>query len=465
MPGSRLFVQLGLLSRRGFGRLTPEPFVIAVLLSTLVLVMGLAATFDDPGASQQLLLGWQSPTGLWKLLAFTMQASLMLVLGGALAAAPPVRRGVVALVKLAGNGRQLVGLTALVSIGLGVVNWSLSLICGALFARAAGVEAKRMSLQLHYPILCAAGYAGLMVWHGGLSGTAPLKSTTTQDMIEIAGPELAAQVGTLPLDITLFGSLNLVVTGGLLILGPLLFMALTPRDGDDPKPMTIPDHVAAQEVDEEPARAKPKDRLEALEQAPWVTWLLALPMAVALGISIGHHGIARIGLNTVNLTLWLLALLMHRRPDRFVTACGQSIKSCTGIFILFPLYAGIMGLLTASGLSVQLSEWFAHTGSAWFSSVTFFSAGLLNMFVPSGGGQWAIQGPILLSAALERGLAPENVMMAMAYGDQWSNMLQPFWAVPLLAITGVRARDIVGYSVLWMLFGGLWMVGCLIVLT
>jgi len=222
MPGSRLFVQLGLLSRRGFGRLTPEPFVIAVLLSSLVLVMGLVATFEDPGASQHLLLGWHSPTGLWKLLAFTMQASLMLVLGGALASAPAVRRGVVALVKLAGNGRQLVALTALVSIGLGVINWSLSLICGALFARAAGLEAKRMNLQLHYPILCAAGYAGLMVWHGGLSGTAPLKSTTAKDMLEIAGPQLAAQVGTLPLDISLFGPLNLVVTGGLLVLGPVL---------------------------------------------------------------------------------------------------------------------------------------------------------------------------------------------------------------------------------------------------
>ncbi len=460
MPST--LVRLGLWSRRGFGRLTPEPFVIAVLLLSLVFVVALLAASGRPDGPSELLLTWHSQAGLWKLLAFTMQASLMLVFGGALATAPAVQRGVVGLVNMAKTGRQLVGLTALVSIGLGVLNWSLSLICGALFARAAGAEARRRGMDLHYPILCAAGYAGLMVWHGGLSGTAPLKATTAADMTEIVGPQLAAKVGAIPLDLSLFGELNLVVTGGLLLLGPLLFMALTPADGDDPSPRVIDDATAdtgtlADDSLESPAQ----DWLTKLERSRAITMLLVLPMTVALGISLGRHGIGRIGLNTVNLTLWILALLLHQRPDRFLAACGHAIKSCTGIFILFPLYAGIMGLLTSSGLSAELAHTFAQTGSEWFSTVTFFSAGLLNLFVPSGGGQWAIQGPILLSAALERGLSPADVMMAMAYGDQWTNMLQPFWAVPLLAITGVRARDIVGYCVLWMAAGGLWMVLCL----
>ncbi len=454
-------VRLGLRSRRGFGRLTPEPFVIAVLLSTLVFAAAIVAASERPRGIQVLMSQWHSTSGLWKLLAFTMQASLMLVLGGALASAPTVRRAVVALVNLAKTGRQLVGLTALVSIGLGVVNWSLSLICGALFARAAGIEARRSGMHLHYPILCAAGYSGLMVWHGGFSGTAPLKATTAKDMTEIVGHELATKVGTIPLEHSLFGDLNLLVTGGLLFLGPLLFMALTPKDGEDPDPRAIDDATArAADIEEAPA-APTGDPLEALERARFITWLLVLPMSIALGVYIGYRGVGRIDLNTVNLTLWIGALLLHQRPDRFLAACSQAIQSCTGIFVLFPLYAGIMGLLTASGLSTKLAQWFAQTGGEWFTSLTFFSAGLLNLFVPSGGGQWAIQGPILLSAALERGLDPSDVMMAMAYGDQWTNMLQPFWAVPLLAITGVRARDIVGYCVLWMVCGGLWMMLCL----
>jgi short-chain fatty acids transporter len=142
-------------------------------------------------------------------------------------------------------------------------------------------------------------------------------------------------------------------------------------------------------------------------------------------------------------------------------ACERAIGACAAIVVQFPLYAGIMGIMAAAGLSTWLSEWFAAAGRESFLLVSFVSAGLLNVFVPSGGGQWAVQGPVLLQANLELGLPPGDVVMAMAYGDQWTNMLQPFWALPLLALTGVRARDIVGYTSIWMVCGGLWIAGVL----
>ena len=455
---------LGIQARRGFGRLTPEPFVIAVLLTALVAIASVVALLGSASpadAARTMAERWHSSSGLWGLLTFAMQASLMLVLGTALAAAPVFRRGLDRLATLPGSARGLVALTAAISIVLSLVNWSVGLICGALFARTAGQRATREGWTLHYPLLCAAGYSGLMVWHGGLSGTAPLKATQTGDMIEVLGADLAARVGTIPLTESLFGELNLAVTGGLFLLGPLLFAWMTPKPGADPEPASAP--TAEPELErEEPAA---EDALARLDRSPWVTWLLVVPMLGALCLFIAGHGISELDLNTVNLALWVGAMILHGRPDRFIRACEAGIRGCAGIFVLFPLYAGIMGLLTASGLSERMASALADVGGELFAVLTFAVAGLLNLFVPSGGGQWAIQGPILCESALARGIDPADAMMAMAFGDQWSNMLQPFWAMPLLAITGVRARDIVGYCALWMGAGGLWIIVCLFALV
>lgn len=458
--------RLGLASRRGFGRITPDPFVLAIGLSLLVLIA--AITLGDwPGsASADSLLGrvsaglesWGS-TGLWKLLAFAMQMVLMLVLGTAMAEAPIVRRGIGKLARAARGPRTLVGMTAFVSIGLSLLSWSLSLIGGAILAREAGRQAKLRGWQLHYPILCAAAYSGLMTWHGGISGTAPLKATNEKDMIEVLGEQLAAQVGTISLDRTMFSPLNLLISGGLLLLGPLLFAALTPREGEDPTAEPQPDDLAGTSLDAHTAsEPEPSDVLERIERSAVVVWALGLPLFAALVASLARKGISNIDLDTINLALWVLALLLHGRPHRFIAACEDGMRACTGIVLQFPLYAGTMAVMAASGLAAKLTMIITAAGPKLLVPLTFLTAGLLNLFIPSGGGQWAVQGPIIMQAALATGAEPGSVLMAMAYGDGWTNMLQPFWALPLLAVTGVRARDIIGYSFLWMLAGGVWIV-------
>ena len=449
--------RLGLRARRGFGRVVPEPFTIAVVLTVAVMVAAMLAGHPP----LQVVRDWGSRTGLWALLPFTMQMALMLVLGTALASAPPVERGLARLVGFAPSPRILVGLTALFSIVLALLNWSLGIIGGALLARQGGQVAARRGWKLHYPLLCAAGYSGLMTWHGGLSGSAPLKATTSPDMVEVLGKELAARVGTIPLQASLFGTLNLVVTGGLLVLGPLLFMAMTPSQ--DPNARAAP----LRDEDDRPDASSsfeppPQGRLERLERSSAIIWLLAVPMLLVLGFSFAGPGEARIDFNTVNLALWCVALLVHGRPSRFLRACDDGARSCTGVILQFPLYAGIMGIMAGSGLSAALSSLVASAGDQAFVVVAFLSAGLLNLLVPSGGGQWAVQGPILIEGALSLGVRPADAMMAMAYGDQWTNMLQPFWALPLLALTGVRARDIVGYTALWMVVGGVFIVAALL---
>jgi short-chain fatty acids transporter len=460
-----MLARLGLASRRGFGRITPDPFVLAVGLSLTVLIA--AITLGDwPGvpAADGLLVrvgagleSWGS-TGLWKLLAFGMQMVLMLVLGTAMAEAPIVRRGIGALARAAKGPRTLVAMTAAVSIGLSLLSWSLSLIGGAILAREGGRQAKLRGWQLHYPILCAAAYSGLMTWHGGLSGTAPLKATNEKDMIEVLGEQLAAQVGTLSLDRTMFSPLNLFITGGLLLLGPLLFAALTPREGEDPSAAPQPEALAGASLELSLPEPEPSGMLERIERSTVIVWALGLPLFAALVASLARKGLGNLDIDTVNLALWVLALLLHGRPHRFIAACEEGMKACTGIVLQFPLYAGTMAVMAASGLAAKLTMIISAAGPKMLVPLTFLTAGLLNLFIPSGGGQWAVQGPIIMRAAIDLGVDTGAVLMAMAYGDQWTNMLQPFWALPLLAVTGVRARDIIGYSFLWMLAGGVWVI-------
>jgi short-chain fatty acids transporter len=449
--------RLALAFRGGFGRITPDPFVLAIALTLGVMAVAILHRPETGLEAVEATLGnWSGSAGLWKLLAFGMQASLMLVLGTAVADAPPVRRRIEALAARAKTPRALVALVAFAAILLGLVNWSLALIGGALLARSAGVHARRQGWQLDFPLLAAAGYSGLMVWHGGLSGTAPLKATTPKDLVEVLGEDLAGRVGTLGLEQTLLGDLNLFVSGGLLVLGPLLFMAMVPASSAELETR----HYEGELSDDEQERAEePTSRstLEQIETSPWVLRALALPMFAALAFFVARKGLGRVGLDTVNLTLWVAAMALHGRPDKFVQACERGIRGATGIFIQFPLYAGIMGMMSGAGLSRSLAEVVSTAGPDLLAPLTFASAALINLFVPSGGGQWAVQGPIIMESALRTGVEPARVLMAMAYGDQLTNMLQPFWALPLLAITGCKAREIVGYCMIFMLVGAAWM--------
>jgi len=459
--------RLGLRARRGFGAFVPDPFVIAIGLTALVMVASGAAAWAGGTRALRVpatVLGWWAQSkGLWSLAAFTMQATLMLIVGHALATAPAIRATLTRAVAIAPGPRALVSLVCLGSIALALLNWSLCLVGGALLATAAGSFARERGWRLHYPLLCAAGYSGLMTWHGGLSGTAPLKATTAAGMHEVLGPQLAARVGAIGLDASLGSPLNLAVSGGLLVLGPLLFFAMTPRDGADPAPHPAP--LALEARDSERLHAPAADERDRdLLDRPWLRWGLAAPLLAGFVLVIAERGLARLDLDAVNLGLWGLALAAQPTLRAFLRASEGGARGAAGLVLQFPLYAGVMGMLASSGLSSALAGALAAVGAPLLPLATFLAAGLLNLFVPSGGGQWAIQGPIVVRAALDSGAAPASVLMAVAYGDQWTNMLQPFWALPLLAITGVRARDIVGYGVVWMAAGGLWIAGCLLTL-
>lgn len=188
--------------------------------------------------------------------------------------------------------------------------------------------------------------------------------------------------------------------------------------------------------------------------------LLAIPLLGAAIQYIQKNGLGSLDPNALNLFMFLLGLLLHGNLRAYARAVEGAVGGCAGIMLQFPLYAGIMGIMTGTGLARVLAEWSAGASAPnVYLAQTFLGAALINMFVPSGGGQWAVQGPIAVEAARILGIPLSHAVMAVAYGDQWSNMLQPFWALPLLGITGVKAKDIIGYSATIMLVSGVWILG------
>ncbi|MBX3469052.1 MAG: short-chain fatty acid transporter [Planctomycetes bacterium] len=452
-------------------RWVPDPFVLAVLLTALTFAAALAA--GAPWAT--LVEVWGGKQGVWKpaLMEFTLQMILVLVTGHALASTRPVRRAIDALARRPTTPRGAVALTAFVACAAGLLNWGLGLVVGALLARQVGASCRARGVRIHYPLVVAAGYAGMLVWHGGLSGSAPLKVTQASDVLAVVGdPAVLERVGALvaaraegftdgaiPLSLTLLGRANLVACALALAVVPALFALMAPaRDAPPEALQEIDPALARAALEDDPgdalAPATPAARLEASRLVPALLVALGAGHLALRGAREGPLAVLqRLDLDTLNLAFLLLGLALHGSARAYARAVAEAIPGAAGIVLQFPLYFGIMALMSASGLVVTIAEAMValSRGAEWaYPTLTFLSAGLVNFFVPSGGGQWAIQGPIVLRGAAELGVDPGRAVMALAYGDQWTNLAQPFWALPLLGICGVRAGDIMGYTLLAM---------------
>ncbi len=474
--------RLGLRICDIFRRTAPDPFVLAVLLTLFTAALAILLGFPAAGSTPRpelaeragrLLDSWggierlpsgaareAASLGLWTLLGFAMQMCLVLVTGHALASSRPIRRIIDALASIPRSCAQAAALVAFAACSAAILNWGLGLIVGALLAREVGRSMARRGIPVHYPLLCAAGYTGLMVWHGGLSGSAPL-SMTTRAGIEKVSPQLAAQLGdkVMPLTETLFSTSNLIITLGLVVLVPAVSALLAPKAAAEMTPCALstePASAAASPLTSS-AGARPGALPEWLETSPVIVWLLAAAVLAVIWRYSAGAGLASLSLNHINGGMLALGLIFHGSARSYVAAVDEAARGCGGIVIQFPLYAGIMAMMQASGLVRMLADSFvAMSTPTTLPLFTFISGGIINLFVPSGGGQWAVQGPIAMQSGMESGVPLGKMVMSVAYGDQLTNMLQPFWALPLLAITGVKAREIVGYTALIMLAGAAW---------
>ena len=434
----------------------PSPLAIAL---GLTVVTAVAASFLGADANT-IAVSWRE--GLWNrpLIVFAFQAALMLVLGHALALTPAADRVIRKVVTLAGNTNARAAATvALVACLAGWINWGLGLIVGAVLARKVGEHAKAHGLPLHYGLVGAAGYCGLMVWHGGLSGSAPIKVAEPGHLADLAAiADIAPGVlpEALPLGLTVFSFHNFVMTGALILGAVATAFAMgriIDRSGSI-KP-------ALPQIVEPAVRSRLAPHLRILPTLFGLTLLLLAVQKAALHPDAGRLGF--IDPDWTNQTLLGLAFLLHGSLKRFLQAVEAAIGGTSGILIQFPLYFGIMGIMSSTGLVEALSMAMVKLSTpATFELWTVLSAGIVNVFVPSGGGQWAVQGPLLIRAALDLGVPLDRTILAMAYGDELTNMLQPFWALPLLGITGLAAKDILPFT---LRFLGVGLALCLLLIA
>lgn len=424
------------LLRRVGGRLAalserwiPDAFVFAVLLTLAVFL--LALTLTDRGA-MSLAGDWYR--GFWTLLEFAMQMTLVLVTGHALATAPPVRRMLRRLAALPSSGPSAVAMTALAAMLFGLVHWGLGLVAGATLACEVAAAARRRGIRVHVPLLAAAGYLGLMVWHSGLSGSAPL-------LVNTPGHFLEARLGLVPLEQTIFRPFNLLFLGIVLLVSPLLLAAMHPAPGDA---------VESAGEGEAPAPSAAAPRQTPVDRLGTSRVLVLVIVAGALAYVVPYFlttGLVAVELNLVNFCFLMLGLALHGTLASYAAATLDGARAAAGVIVQFPFYAGIMGVMVQSGLVRIVADAFTAVATpATFPALAMTSAALVNLAVPSGGGQWAVQGPIVVEAAGTLGVDRGVAVMAVAMGDQLTNMIQPFWALPLLGITGLRAGQVLGYT-------------------
>ncbi len=401
-----------------------------------------------------LLQWWEK--GFWELLEFAMQMVLILVLGHALALTPFFSRIISRIVSLCTNTAQSAAIVAFAAMTVALFNWGLGLIFGAILARKVAEHASKNNMRLNYPLIGAAGYAGLMVWHGGFSGSAPLK-------VAEANHFLVGQAGVIPIDLTILSSMNITANIALLIIVPIVLYVIGSKANNSLAPVT--DVLNSSETSNKDQKRAGAEKLDHSRVLAYLFSLAILGTGVYKALSLKSESVfSFISLNYVNFILLGLGILLHGSFARYIKAIDEAVGGAAGIIIQFPIYAGIMGIMKYSGLIHSFADFFVQISNATTLPLfTFASASVVNCFVPSGGGQWAVQGPIVVQSALEIGTALPKNIMALVYGDQLTNMIQPFWALPLLGITGLDAKDILPYSFVVMLAGVIVFAGVLLI--
>lgn len=478
-------------------RFYPDPFVFAIGLTAIVFLLALGLTDAGP---TDAVVAWGD--GLAALMEFIGQLALTIVTAHALAHTDLVRRGLAALGRMPKSPGMAYGMVAFIAGVASLFAWAFGLVVGALIARQIAIEARSRGLKLHYPLLVASAYAGFVIWHMGYSGSAPL-------FVATPGNALEEQIGgIIPVSETIFAPWNMATAVVALIAVTALMAAMKPKAGRDeiieisdaaiedyqqtlarmdrelasasssraggaagggksPRSSRSSDIVAAEETATSGGRRTavggagegdgtgetrtPADRLD---KTRVLSLFIGLALVVYLVLYFANNGL-NLTLDVVNWTFLALGLLLARSVLHYVKLIAHASTAVGQIILQYPFYAGIMGMMAGTGLISVFADWFTSISTAGTLGFwAFLSGGILNMFVPSGGGQWAIQGPIFIEAAQTLGTDPSRVVMGVAYGDQWTNMIQPFFTIPLLAIAGLHVRQIMGYTFLVMIVTG-----------
>jgi short-chain fatty acids transporter len=422
-----------------FERITPDPYIFAIALTMLTAL--LAWIFAPKGSPDLILTGWYN--GLFSILAFAFQMVLVLVTGYALANSPPVRRLLDGLAGIATTPKRAVVVVVLTVMMTSFVNWGCGLVVAGLLAREI---AKRIRIDFGW--LVAAAYSGWIIWASGLSSSIALAQATSGSALNVV-QKMTGKV--LPLNETVFAPFNLVPVLLLAVLVPILYCAIQPAEADtvaaDSARLIAEDQVRPVKVDESLTMAR------RLERAWVLNLIVVIAGLAALGVTWAKSGF-NLDINCVIFLFFIAGLLLHWRPIAYVEAVNNAARVTGPLILQYPLYGGIMGIMTVTGLADVISKAFvAFSNVRTLPFWNFIASMIISLFIPSGGGHWAVQGPFAVPAAAQLHASQAPTAMAVAMGEQVTNMIQPFWALPVLAIAGISLRRVMGFTVMSFFVG------------
>jgi short-chain fatty acids transporter len=418
----------------------PDPFVFAIGLTLLTMI--LAVLVQGQGIVA-LTTSWGK--GFWTLLAFTTQMAVILAMGYVLATAPLTERFLDRIVMRVHDPRVAIIVATLVG-GIGsYLNWGFGLVIGGIVARKLALSVK----GVHYPLIIASAYSGFTLYGLGLSASIPV-------LISTKGHPMEAQMGVIPLSETIFSPTMLITSLVVLITLPLLNAWLHPKPG---QPVTEIDRTLEERTRSAQA-AVPADPGEEntfasrLNNSRLLSGLIGLIGVVY--VVLYFHGGGTMDLNLINFIILFLGIILLGTPIRYVEKLNEGIRTISGIILQYPFYAGIMAIMASSGLVNTFSAFFVriatpHTLPFWGLISSFF----INFFAPSGGGHWVIQGPFMIEAAKAIGASVGHTATAVMLGNAWNDLIQPFWILPALALSKLKLKDIMGYTVIMMFWIGL----------
>lgn len=431
----------------------PEPFIFAIILTFVAILVAMPVCHQS---IVEVVTNWGG--GVWNLLGFSMQMALVLVTGATLAAAPLIKKGISRLASMPKTPAGAIALVTGISAVACWLNWGFGLIVGAIFAKEIAKKLKNVD----YRLLIASAYSGFVVWHAGISGSIPLKMAS--DVNELVKDTNGVITSVIPIGNTILDWHNIImvviVTLALVVINSLMH----PKTGI----VTIDPALLQEDTVETHENASQKTPAMKLENSRLLSALLALLGLSFLIISLFFKHKA-FDLGSVILLFLFLGIVLHKTPIAYVRAFAKSVGGAAGILLQFPFYAGIMGIITGVGesgicLGTVVSEAFVNIStSTTYPIYTFLCAAILNMFVPSGGGHWAIQAPIMFAAGEALNVDHGLTGMAIAWGDAWTNLIQPFWALPALAIAKLNAKDIMGFCLIDLIVSGIIIISGLLI--
>lgn len=412
-------------------RLIPSAFVIALILTLFTFAMSLGVAGSSLGGTIKF---WGD--GFWELLPFAMQMALIILTGYIVASSAPVAAGLEKIAGLAKGPKSSILVMTLASLFLSFLHWGLSMVGSALLVR----QIARRKTGADYPLLVAAAYLGMgCTWHAGLSASAPL-------LVATPGHFLQSRIGVIPTTETIFSGFNLILVGVVTVVLAFLVPALHPApEKSRPVDLQLLEEFGGRESYR---ITKPSSWLDWWEKTPLFNFLFGLLAFVWLWMRF-TSGKTSPDINLLNFVFLFLGLILHSSPQSFWRAAEEGGKLVFGVVVQFPFYAGMYGIIKESGLAEIVGNWFVSISSAkTYPLLVYWYSGLVNYFVPSGGSKWAIEAPYLLDAAKSLGVPASKVVVSYAWGDMATDLIQPFWAIPLLTVAKVEFKEILGYELL-----------------